>query len=257
MLFFFNFRPTTALGESLRVKKDSRNMNRKLTWVGLVAGLVSSSGSLQAITYNLADLVQSGDSITIGDKIFDDFAFASSFFNPADATVTARIDGNGDYQLTFQGPWILGLGNSANIALSYSIATTSGQPLIESIGQAYVHSAAGMGGTIAIEETAHIGSLAGPVTAMSTLGYVAGLPPTLDLEDPISEAGDDLLVDPTASKLWIKTQIEIAAHRAGLTGPSVIIQTFQQTVVTPEGGLSLAMVGALVVGMGYIRKRLA
>ncbi len=246
-----------ALGESLRVKKDTRIMNRKLTWVGLVAGLLSTSGSLQAISYNLGDLVQSGNSITIGDKIFDDFEFASSMFNPSDATVTAGIDGNGTYQLTLQGPWILGLGNSASIALSYSIATTSGQSLIQSIGQAYVHSAAGMGGTITIEETAHTGSFAGPVTAMSNLGYVAGLPPTLDLEDPISEAGDDLLVDPTASKLWIKTQIDIAAHRGGLTGPSVIIQSFQQTVVTPEGGLGLAMVGALVVGLGYIRKRLA
>jgi len=257
LLFFFNFQRICVICDAFRVEQDSQTMNRKLTWLGLMAGLTATTGSLQAISYNLGDLVQSGDTITLGDKVFDDFAFASTLFNPADATVTAMVDAGGTYQLMIQGPWILGFGDSTSFTLSYSIATTSGQPLIQSIGQAYVHSAAGMGGTISIEETAHTGSLAGPVTAMSTLGYVAGLPPTLDLEDPISEVGDDLLVDPTESKLWIKTQVEIAAHRAGLTGPSVIIQSFQQTVVTPEGGLSLAMVGALVFGMGYIRKRMA
>jgi hypothetical protein len=232
-------------------------MKKLLQFVGVSFAVSLAATQANAVTYNLGALISSGDSFTIGDKVFDDFGFASAAFNSNDATVTPSIDGNGVYHLTFQGPWVAAGGQNADIALSYTVATTSGQPLIEAIGQSYVLSAAGQGGFILIGETVRTGGFAGPTTAQSSLSFVTGDPGLTDLEDPVAEplTGDDLLVNPTEAKLWVTKDIFFGANRGGLIGPTTIRQSFHQ-ISMPEGGTTVAALGFALAGIGLVRRKL-
>ena len=221
-------------------------------------GVMATSAS--ATTYNLGALIASGDSITIGDKVFDDFGFASAQFNAANATVTPSIDANGVYYLTFQGPWVVSRGNVADINLNYTVATTSGQPLIDMIDQSYVLSVGGAGGFILIGETVRTGGFSGPVTAQSSLSFIPGVNgggPTADLEDPAPEpiTGDDLIVAPPQAKLWVTKDIFFGAEARGIIGPTTIRQSFHQGTLVPDGGVTVMMLGVALSGIGLLRRR--
>jgi len=232
-------------------------MKKLLQFVGVSFAVSFAATQSNAATYNLGALISSGNSVTIGDKIFDDFGFASAQFNANDATVTPTIDGNGVYHLIFQGPWVAMFGQVADINLNYTVATTSGQPLIEAIGQSYVLSAAGAGGIILIGETVRTGGFAGPTTAQSSLSFVTGDPGSTDLEDPVPEpiTGDDLIVNPTEAKLWVTKDIFFAANHQGLLGPTTITQSFYQ-VPMPEGGTTALALGFALGGIGFVRRKL-
>jgi hypothetical protein len=221
--------------------------------IGAASAIFAAANMANATTYNLGALVTSGNSITIGDKIFDDFSFASAAFNANDATVTPSISG-GVYYLTFQGPWVVANGAVADINLNYSVATTSGRPLINMIDQSYVLSAAGTAGFILIGETVRSGSFTGPATAQSSLSFIPGETP--DLEDPAAEplTGDDLIVSPTESKVYVTKDIFFGANRAGLIGPTTITQSIHQVSV-PDGGATVALLGGALFGIGFIRRK--
>jgi hypothetical protein len=232
-------------------------MKKLLRFVGVSFAVSFAATQANAVTYNLGALISSGDSFTIGDKIFDDFGFASAQFNANDATVTPAIDGNGVYHLHFQGPWVALPGQMADINLNYTVATTSGEPLIEAIGQSYVLSVAGGGGFNLIGETVRTGSFAGPTTAQSSLSFVTGDPGLTDLEDPVAEplTGDDLIVNPTEAKLWVTKDIFFGANRTGLIGPTTITQSYYQ-VSMPEGGTTALSLGLVLGGIGLVRRKL-
>ena len=232
-------------------------MKKLLRFVGVSFAVSFAASQANAVTYNLGALITSGNSFTIGDKTFDDFGFASAQFNANDATVTPTIDGNGVYHLNFQGPWVAMLGQVADINLNYTVATTSGQPLIEAIGQSYVLSVGGAGGFILIGETVRTGGFAGPATAQSSLSFFTGDPGLTDLEDPVPEpiTGDDLIVNPTQAKLWVTKDIFFGAHRGGLIGPTTITQSFYQ-VPMPEGGTTALALGLALGGLSLVRRKL-
>jgi len=221
--------------------------------IGAACAIFAAANVANATTYNLGALISSGNSITIGDKIFDDFSFASAAFNANDATVTPSIDG-GVYYLTFQGPWVAFNSQVADIALQYTVATTSGRPLINMIDQSYVLSAAGTGGFILIGETVRTGSFSGPVTAQSSLSFIPGVTP--DLEDPAAEpiTGDDLIVDPAEAKLYVTKDIFFGANAGGGIGPTTIRQSVHQVSV-PDGGATVALLGGVLFGIGFIRRK--
>lgn len=220
---------------------------------GAASAIFAAANMANATSYNLGALITSGDSITIGDKIFDDFGFASVGFNANDATVTPTVVG-GVYHLTFQGPWVAIDGVMADINIQYSVATTSGQPLITAIGQSYVLSAAGTAGFILIGETVRTESFAGPATAQSSLSFIPGV--SIDLEDPAPEpiTGDDLIVSPTEAKVYVTKDIFFGANRGGLIGPTTITQSIYQVSV-PDGGATVGMLGAALFGIGFIRRK--
>ena len=231
----------------------------KLSLASVVVAAVGLSGGAYATSYNLGDLVRTGGSITIGDKIFDDFGFSSSSFNPSDAVVTPTVDGAGVYYLSFAGPWVA-IGGTETVSLEYSIGTTSGQRLISSIDQSFVLSALGTAGNITVSETANNGSPTGPTLGQTTLSFVAGTTPALDLEDPVAESGDDLLIEGASSKLFILTSLLLEADRAGLVGASTITQSFHQIrpgIAVNESGTTAALMGAGLLGLGYLRRRTA
>ncbi len=228
-------------------------MKNLIPLIGAASAIFAAANMANATTYNLGDLISSGDSITIGDKIFDDFGFASAAFNANDATVTPTVE-SGVYYLTFQGPWVVANGALADIALQYTVATTSGAPLINMIDQSYVLSAGGTAGFILIGETVRTGSFSGPVTAQSSLDFIPGV--SADLEDPAAEplTGDDLMVDPTEAKVYVTKDIFFGSNPRGIIGPTTIRQSIHQVSV-PDGGATVALLGGVLFGIGFIRRK--
>lgn len=228
-------------------------MKNLIPLIGAASAIFAAANVANATSYNLGALIASGDSITIGDKIFDDFGFASAAFNANDATVTPTVE-SGVYYLTFQGPWVVFNGAVADIAIKYTVATTSGQPLITAIGQSYVLSAGGAAGYILIGETVRTGSFSGPVTAQSSLDFIAGV--SSDLEDPAAEplTGDDLIVAPTEAKVYVTKDIFFGANPAGIIGPTTIRQAIHQVSV-PDGGATVALLGGVLFGIGFVRRK--
>jgi len=241
------------------IGKASRSKHMKFSFAGIVAAAIGVTSGAHAASYNLAELISTGDSITIGDKTFGNFGFSSSDFSSSDAVVTPSVDGNGIYYLSFSGPWVA-ISSTKSLNFEYSIATTSGQRLISAIDQSFVLSAAGTAGSISVTETASNGSPTGPTIGQSTLSFVAGLPPALDLEDPVAEAGDDLIIEGASSRLHILTSVLLEANRVGIVGASTITQSFHQVrpgIAVSESGATVAMMGATLLGLGYLRRRTA
>ena len=226
-------------------------MTKTIQSLGLAVVFGAVAHTASATTYNLGDLIDSGASITLGDKIFGEFHFAAADFNSHDATVTPSQSGS-TYYLTFQGPWVVANGAAADISLQYTVETSSGHPLITMIDQAYVLSASGTG-MILIGETVRTGGFAGTTVAQSSLSY---LPPDSDLEDPAGEAieGDNLIIDPPQSKLWVTKDVFFAADDNSIVGPTTIVQSFHQIGVA-DGGTTVMMLGLALSGVGLLRRR--
>ena len=225
----------------------------KLAAVALAAGSIA-----HAAPVNLGDLITSGGSLTLGDKIFADFHFGSAGFSPNDATVNVHSDAAGTYFLTLQGPFV-SQGAPADINFNYTVATTSGRPLIVAIDQAYVLSAGGTGGTILIGETVRSVAFNGQTIAQSSLSHYSGdanNPAITDTEDPDAEplTGDQLVINPGVAKAWVTKDIFFMANRGGLVGPTTIIQSFHQTPA-PENGVTVVLLGLTLSGLGLMRRR--
>lgn len=229
-------------------------MNKKIPLIGAgIAMCVLGTAS----PYNLGSLISSNGSISIGDKLFADFGFSSTQFDPNDGTVSVALEPNGTYRVTVQGPWVSVLNPSgSSLVLQYTVEATQPNSRISEIGQAYVLSAAGTGGTISVDEKVRQGSFAGSVAAQSLLSYASGTPSTLDLEDPVAEPvqGDQLFVTPLLSKVYVTTTIQMNSEPRGMVGATTFVQTFRQVSV-PEGGATLGLFGAGLIGVGAIRRR--
>jgi hypothetical protein len=236
-------------------------MNKTLKLTGLAAALICASASTYGAATNLGALIANNGSITLGDKIFADFSFRSASLSANDATVDVTSDSNGTYYLTIQGPFVsIGGNDPKDINFNYTVATTSGAALITAIDQSFVLSAGGTGGYILIGETVRSGSFTGPSVAQSSVGHVSGngnTPAINDLEDPVAEplTGDQLVINPTLSKVYVTKDIFFSAFAGGLVGPTTIVQSIHQTTQAPEGGATVALLGVALAGLGLVRRR--
>jgi hypothetical protein len=76
-----------------------------------------------------------------------------------------------------------------------------------------------------------------------------------DLSDPYAEAGDDLLVQPGKAKLHVTKDIGLTVVNGGFVSISSVSQSFHQRV--PDGGMTVAMLGLALAGLGIARRRLS
>ena len=223
-------------------------------WIQLASVTTIASAvvtSLNAAPVSLSSLV-GGGSITIGDKIFADFGFASAQFRVTDASVEAKIDGRGVYHLLFTGPFLSVGATPSDMSLRYSVSTTTGLPLIMGIDQSFQLSSSGTGGFVLIGETVRGDSFVGPAIAQSSLTYVAGSPDLNDFEDPVEEplTGDQLRINPALSKVYVTKDVFVMGLPGGTVGPTVLNQSFHQLPTSvPEAGTTIAM---LALGLGIV-----
>ncbi len=221
----------------------------KLSAVAVAAMMVVGSAVANNIPIgtsgNLYDLAMYNGSIGIGDKVFSGFGYTPdglTSFNPMNIMVTASIE-NGVYYLTWGGNIsLLNFGTepaTADLLLNYTVTANPGQ--IVMIDQYYTGGADGQA-RLLVNETVSDGKT---IVANSQLALY-------DLGDPFAEAGDDLIVNPPASTLYVTKDIVLGVAPGGLVSISEVRQSFHQTV--SDGGATLSMLGLALAGVAMARR---
>jgi hypothetical protein len=199
------------------------------------------------------------DQIQIGDKIFADFSWATtvnvapSIGTPVGAAGIAvtLVNSGPNYAIQFQGAISSGLGGDVDYALKYTVRTSSGAAIIQAIDQSFTLSAQGNGGVVNIGETVRNGGFGGTTVAQSSVGFAV----TGDMEDPPGEVaqGDQLLINPWLSKIWISKDLHmIAADDGSIAGATIVEQSFHQF---PDGGSTLVLLGSALGALSLLRLR--
>ncbi len=214
----------------------------------IAAGVLFSAGRATAQTSDtLQHLVDTGGSLTIGDKVFSDFDyFASglSNFNASQIQVTASFSG-GIYYLTWAGNMSLVSSGqaTADLLLNYTVTALGGQ--IDMIDQSYTGSAQPTGGGfLSIDET--VRGATGQIIANSHLDGN-------DLSDPFEEVGDNLYINPAQSTLRVTKDIGFGIVNGGFVTISQVSQSFHQV---PEAGTTaMFALGAALAGAAIFRRK--
>src|SRR4051794_14684721 len=174
-------------------------------------------------TDNLAHLVATNGSLTIGDKVFSNFGFVASgltTFDPSQIQVTASVN-NGVYYLTWAGNMSLVSGGQATADLVLNYRVTATQGVIDMIDQAYTGSAQPRGGAfLSVDETVR-DAQTGQLVANSHLDGD-------DLSDPFSEVGDNLFIVPARGSLNVTKDIGFGIVSGGFVTISEVSQSFHQ-----------------------------
>jgi hypothetical protein len=232
---------------------DNKMRLCKLFGVLVAIALFASVASAAPVT--LQSLL-SGGTLTVGDKVFGDFSFQCS---TGDCTGQGITPGNISVEATFDAVNDIGYlqftGNMVSSALvdfllKYSVATTSGAPLLTMIDQSFNLSSGGNGGNITIGEDVRSGSFLGSIVANSSISFVFG---TGDFQDPPAETGDNLNIDPALAKAYVTKDINLHPNDLSVIGTSALTQSFHESVPEPT---SLALVGTGLLSLAFARKKL-
>ena len=194
----------------------------------IVVAAVALAATIQTVqaayTDSLADLVNSGGSLTIDDKIFSGFSFTENGlanlntitpWDPSQITVTASVVAGIDI-LTFSGNMQLTTaGSTADLLLNYTVSTTSGNSIIM-IDQRYTGGA--QNGGLDIKETA---DSTGAPTAHSelTVNDVADPNTFLAPTGAFDTGEQDLLgVNPGQTVIYVSKDIALSTFKPGDPG---------------------------------------
>ena len=212
----------------------------------VAAGLLCSAGLANAnSTDNLADLVTTGGSLTIDNKVFSDFQFKDTGLTSFDAsliTVTAYQSGGIDY-LAWSGNMSFSslLAATADLLLQYEVTVTPGGGAINYLDQSYDGSA--YNGFLSVDETAAIGTYGGTIVGSSDL-------------NPIVLSETDINITPPELQLYVTKDITFYTDGGGIGADSIslVTQSYHQ-LPAPDGGLTVAMLGSALIGVAAFRSK--
>jgi len=211
----------------------------------------------------------SGNYLTIGDKIFNSFSDLPSGltgFNAADITVTASAAGNVDY-LTWSGNISLTSAGaflstaSADLLLNYVVTATRG--VINEIDQNYTGTVASGAGTVGIAETVRTPGGGGAIVGSTYLNGTYTYEPNFG-NVPVSLNSSQPFISPPQRVLDVTKDIGLTVYDlspipgfAGLYTGSVSVsqvqQSFHQQVRVPDGGMTVSLLGMALMGCGLLR----
>jgi len=208
---------------------------------GVLAALGSAPVFGQVYSGTLAGLANGG-TLTIDDKTFSGFSYQVSgltTFDPTAITVTASESGGVDY-LTWAGNMSFtstGIA-TADVVLNYIVTANPGA--INMIDQSYDGTA--NNGTVAVDETASIGSFGGVVVAYSQLNP----------SNPSQLQGPNLVVNPAQSVLYVTKDITFAVTSTNVGSVTIdqVVQSFHQV---PEP--ASVLLGSLGGGLLWLLRR--
>jgi PEP-CTERM motif len=206
----------------------------------LIFALSFALAAVAATSDNLQDLVNTGGSLTIGDKVFNNFDFQESgltSFDPSQITVTASFV-NGIYFLKYTGnmSFVSASGpSSADLVLTYTVTALAGQ--ISMIDQSYTGGGTSGSAHVSIDETvSHDGIVYG--SSHLEIG---------DMSDPPSEGtfnGDNLDINPPQTSLDVAKDMNfgLSAANGGQVEISQVAQSFHQ--VPEPSTVAMLLIGS-------------
>jgi len=223
---------------------------RHLLFVLALAGIAASAGwanplcvpggSLQSYIDTYTDLTSA---CQIGDKLFWGFSLNPGGGPSATAVlvnIPGNLDGVTEVGITFNsGGWAVSSSNVIDAFLGYSVATLSGQPLIEDATLTIVGTLAGTGGSATVIET--------------LTPAVAGSPITDTL--PGNASNNVNFLSTLQTSMVVSNEIHLVGGLgfAGLSHVSIVENDFSEAIPEPLAPV-LAGSGLLLLGAG-IRKR--
>jgi|ERR1035438_3449382 hypothetical protein len=213
-------------------------IGKKLIAIFAVTTMVAMIQTAQA-SITLAQLANGG-TISIGDKTFSGFSYLNSgltSFDPNGIIVTATQSGGIDY-LTWSGNISLASGGVATADLLLNYIVTANRGTINMIDQSYTGGAGTLNGLLTVDETAAIGGVVGGTVVGNSHLQIG------DNSDPPAETGDNLIINPSQSVLYVTKDIGFAviSPNGGFVSLSRVTQSFHQV---PEPTTMIA--GALLL----------
>ena len=230
-------------------------MRKALVVTAMMAAILIMVPASQAVT--LASLM-SGGSLTVGDKVFDDFTCQVTNVNTGftgtgcDATVTGITPSSTEEGIRFGGFFFAaGDGSSGalmDIQITYDVATTSGAPIIHDVSMSFNATNAIANAKASVDEKVCAGDITSPCGS-----------PVADIFVQRSQLGANTVVklsdhadfSSLQSSVTVFKDIGLFADKNGDVSFSILDQTFSQV---PEPG-SIALLGTALFGCAAVLRR--
>ena len=211
------------------------------------AGTVTNLNPGQSVDLG-SYLSPTGNSILIGDKLFDDFFYVASDSSgsttnllPAGSITLSALSNSVGFGLSFGAPFHTTNNLLKDFIIKYSVTVTNAPFLISDIHLSYNGTVVG-GGYNSVTEQAFTGGF-----GVGSIGLinVFNPPPTLET---------NMVFGTAQPKIYIEKDIQLGGAGPGDSSSiSIINQTFSQVLIPEPSSLTLAIVG--VVSLWLWRRR--